>query len=1458
MAVSLNGQVEDIRKNTVSPLLQSVKSLVQLNGLFYWTNGIEYRAEDYHAKHNSYYHNSYHDATNSTIIAIRVNSSNSQPIPIPLNPPKSCQALLSSNQARISWETPEAFGEQGKGAFKNWNYKLEFSSDVSTQRVENITGNSFLVENLEPNKLYSFKVAAYTSGGSGQWSKEFKAKTLKSSDERHLIWASNGGLQQSDVTGENIITLISKEELGDVIITDVTWFEDLLYIVANATIRVYNRTSGLMNKFEKFDNVGGIAVDWIGRRLYWSNPSQQIIQHSQLDGEHDEPLSFSATVREIKIDSLRGNIYYSTGLTIESCRLNGKNERKYFRVQPYSGKLVMGLTLDMDNKTVYWIVRSHLGSSLFSAKFMDDLTEEDEPVEYKLTERNLSGPLTHFSDRLVWRQNDKTIVFGDIHGKNLAFFENEKLNGLTCIVVIDKTHHQLPPEIVGHVSVIPDQVPEDSIKIIGTYKFFNITWSDVENVNYDQVFYEIKVQSPKIPDVISEQKSNVFQFPTNNLEPYTKMDIYIKAFTAWGSSPIAKKSTFSPPGYPSAPTSPRVYTRHLHRPMESNVQVSAIFRWSLPKQPNGNILGYKVRCSIIENSTTILVNNKTVTGLENMFENLKKDAQYVFEVQAYTEVGDGNFSEIIYVKTDPNLERPVPKILVSTRDEILEVDLDLQQTKLLEGTRSSIVAFTHIAHEQKLYWFDENNELFSYNIQSHEKIKLINTNSTVQAMSIDWVERVLYWSQTDTKRGVIYSYNLNKAENTKYKPFNDENKAFKVIERENVISDLVISPFDRKLFWIENHEKLEEEAGIYYLDLESYEVNMLFNEKEECLNMTTTTMSPNPGSLIFATTPILSENSTLSNRKHEAILIFEMGNALTRQFAATDVNNRKCIDFGKIYTAEGTNLAKDSNKVYWINDDLVYAREDFKRNTISQRITTKIRRLLAFYQQYFPKKRCLIPTNNSKRVKLLNSTDTTLKIELPKPDLPNDCKLKSVPIKYTIIYRDTEFGNLSVADSNCSDSKCRKIQTYNRIETIEQLKPFTHYSIQIALSSVFDQNGELQYGEISDFRTDSGTPSPPRNISATPLSFNEISVSWLRPEVFNAPRLTYHIHWETEHHKEQTRNNQQKQVSDTSERNDNSISNEYLSTIIKVSPNQLYKIWVRANSKNNTYSESEKIYVLSYPEPQAIKLNSSTPTSMIIEWNQPENSSQFEIQYSRQDAYNIIYNVSNSLMPDHPDFFLIDNLEPKTKYNFSISIKYINSNRSYCWKPQQKIEFETLGDVPSPPGRPVIEFFKENVYKIIWNASKENGAPIIEYILESMKIFNPEEWNEKRAKRSVEESNDINQEIIEHEDSTDIPNEFNVDAYEEKWIVAYNGVDTHYIVTELEQIDQHIFRVKGRNSYGWGDHSLVSELVNSTQIYIGRYNGIKYESSHFLMYSMSFILVLMLLFICVTFFILGK
>ena len=120
MSVSLNGKnEEDIRKNTQSPLLHTVNSLAMANNLFIWTNGKEIMTEEYHTQYHTYYHNSWIPKDiNSPLVALCVNSSSSQPIPVPVNPPHNCQALLGPTKARVSWLIPQLVGDQGKGAFK--------------------------------------------------------------------------------------------------------------------------------------------------------------------------------------------------------------------------------------------------------------------------------------------------------------------------------------------------------------------------------------------------------------------------------------------------------------------------------------------------------------------------------------------------------------------------------------------------------------------------------------------------------------------------------------------------------------------------------------------------------------------------------------------------------------------------------------------------------------------------------------------------------------------------------------------------------------------------------------------------------------------------------------------------------------------------------------------------------------------------------------------------------------------------------------------------------------------------------------------------------------------------------------------------------------------------------------------------------------------------------------------
>lgn len=280
IAVNLDGyDKEDIRNNTQSPKLNVVKSLAMANGIFYWTNGSDLFMEDHHAEENYYYHNAYPGLSNGTFVAVCVNLPSVQPVPVPVNPPRHLQALLSADKAKISWRSPHLLGIQGKGAWQEWSYALEIleNNSLLVSRTNEIKGTFFTVDKLKPNTNYTFRAAAYTSAGRGPWSTEFYAKTLKSSHDRYLIWSSKDGLLQSDVLGEHIHPLIPRSKLGDHEITDMAWYDDVLYFVSNSTLRYYNRTSGLLARFLELESVESIGIDWIGKRIYWSNPTLQSV-----------------------------------------------------------------------------------------------------------------------------------------------------------------------------------------------------------------------------------------------------------------------------------------------------------------------------------------------------------------------------------------------------------------------------------------------------------------------------------------------------------------------------------------------------------------------------------------------------------------------------------------------------------------------------------------------------------------------------------------------------------------------------------------------------------------------------------------------------------------------------------------------------------------------------------------------------------------------------------------------------------------------------------------------------------------------------------------------------------------------------------------------------------------------------------------------------------------------------
>lgn len=262
---------------------------------------------------------------------------------------------------------------------------------------------------------------------------------------------------------------------------------------------------------------------------------------------------------------------------------------------------------------------------------------------------------------------------------------------------------------------------------------------------------------------------------------------------------------------------------------------------------------------------------------------------------------------------------------------------------------------------------------------------------------------------------------------------------------------------------------------------------------------------------------------------------------------------------------------------------------------------------------------------------------------------------------------------------------------------------------------------------------------------------------------------------------------------------------------------------------------------------------------MTLRWNKPEHVFKYVIQYSSPensdwiDGFSSDIDVIYQIDESNRTYYFIGNLLPKTKYQFSLKLYYAQSPlRAYRWPPQQtddsRYVFETLGDAPSAPGKPMVKSVTENIFQVIWEQSRENGASIEEYLLETKIQIEDNLVIERveRVERSINDSNsvtsfrneDLNEvhlDFQEYENMlktqsnpttepvrvepkepeiTTYPSEETEDGY--GWHKQYSGIDNYWIINDLDQITDHVFRVRARNSYGWGPFSEISEVVDTS------------------------------------------
>ncbi|XP_043482361.1 proto-oncogene tyrosine-protein kinase ROS isoform X2 [Leptopilina heterotoma] len=1371
-SVSLDGkEVIDLRANTQQAKFKNVSSLTVINNLFYWTNGYQVLTEGYHSGQDKYFHNVFprYIKFSEMYLSVHALMSTSQPIPVPVNPPTNVQAILGSERAKISWQAPYLLAEQGRGAWQNWMYELEIKDDFSGETIHQI-GISDLTQsifNLKEKSNYSIKAAAYSIAGKSPWSKEFKGQTLRDEFQASILWSTNEGFLISDITGENLDILIHDtnltEEGIEYYILDVSWYKDLLYFVGNNSLLYqYNMTSRQKSSLN-INSVSCIAVDWISKKLYWTNPKQQIIMRSNMNGSDQEPISILANVKELVIDSLEAYLYWSTDFTIQVARLNGQERRYYYSDEIFSDKQVTGLSLDLENRFLYWIIRSYENVSiLYRAPTSEKLPMNQKIVPEKISileYTNIQGPLCYFSQHLLWLQDDRNAIIGDMKGQNTAVINGITLSGLHMTSILNPLLHQFPKFLDSeNITVLPNSVNYRSIKIEGNWTNFNISWDPVNNTNYGIVFYKVKfvdVGKNSIVEITTESSIAYNNLP--NIQPYSLMDIKIKVFTYWESARYTRKTLRSPQSTPSQPLNSRGFVEFQSGHLNNVKEIDVIFRWDSPQFSNGVILGFIVKCWYIMNEAEILLCdsiNIPASTLEYRLHNVLPKMTYYFQVEAYTEVGVGPNTDVISISTEN--ENPLLQLLIVTTDMVQISDLDQQINYSIN--RHSIRELTYLAADEKIFLINEMQELVTMNINGENTTKILSLNNPANSICVDWISRNLFWIESSYKKSngsYVMKLDLSAWSSgiLKYK---------KIILRNNRIVNLDISPSKGKLFWVELNSK-QDRGVMMYSDIAGENVKPFFNKVKDC-------------SCPFR--PIVRPVFTIDNINPHNPIIYWV--SLEGHLYESEIDGCFCnLVISSEELPSPTSLTVDKKNIYWSNTeskklyfvDKVYPDNEAVKQ--HQLVNAKRIKTIGKSLQPYPDVKCLTPAQTIYNIEEISKTKSSIRIKMPKA-VREICENYNLPSTlYTIVF--SEF-----LEENSKEEK--QLQTYDTEIEIENLKSFAKYRFKLALSNYYGENGNFSLGVI--LKTGSGIPSRPRNVTVKSLTPTTAAVYWLPPETLNADKLYYEIHYTAIKIVNFFRKTTTQVVQCTDNITEGTPKEKEKKVILDhLVPNEEYKISVLAYNPTfrDYYNQSFDQHLKMYPEPSNLTVKQFTRALRIF-WSPAINLTvNYSLEFSSvSSAEWQIANISK-IINNTAEFQIIE-LEPKNSYKFRLNIKYLDSN-IFTWPSDDRFIFETLGDVPSAPGKPTISRLRKSVYKLNWEPAKPHGSTVIFYRLEGRIV------------------NDLNN--------------FGQSHRINKWKLYYNGTDNCWTI-DSELVYRYYFRVQANNVHGFGNWSESSEEIDLT------------------------------------------
>ncbi|CAC5423207.1 unnamed protein product [Mytilus coruscus] len=564
----------DVRKDkVVQPNYYSIRSMVFYGGVFFLTNGTKLLIEEYNEKIGKFYVNEMYVTKYSSF---NIYHPTAQPHPVPHSSPQDVRGLFTDKRVIIQWNRPKPLSYQGKGAYKNWYYEVSLYADDGTDNeiVEKVTGSFLEIVDLVPDTAYQVKVRAWSQTGSGPWSEVFVGRTLslEASTAKVIVAAASQsdfttGLYEMDMEGQQRTQLTTVHLFYEELL-DLTWVDDKILWASNGNgVQIFDRTTAESKIVYHIRYATSVSYDWLGQKLYWSNPKHNVIRRSDIDGENIE-FVIQGTARHMAIDALQGRIYWVTMNTLEAAYLNGEDHIVYFNLPYFCGKHVISLTLNFDLRKVLWYVKSFERQELFMSDLLGNGVTQDQLSVQPLGSFTSISPFSvmqYFSHRLFWQNEKGSIIVGDLECNYTSEITVEPVSVFTV------THPSLHPYPEGldkkSLKIIPTEIPEQTIKCEGHWSAFNLTWQKAI-VNHGDIFYEVSIQihDDAGRSVAMQTTKNFMEL--SNISAYTEMTVTLRAYTHWGYGPVTVADINTPmSAYTEMTVTLRAYTHWGYGPV---------------------------------------------------------------------------------------------------------------------------------------------------------------------------------------------------------------------------------------------------------------------------------------------------------------------------------------------------------------------------------------------------------------------------------------------------------------------------------------------------------------------------------------------------------------------------------------------------------------------------------------------------------------------------------------------------------------------------------------------------------------------------------------------------------------------------------------------------------------------------------------------------------------------------